>query len=299
VLLEFYPPIPTELPAQGRYVLIDVPEEQLVDVDLGGGVVLDGTVCGSDGVCKVGGVRIEVKRECNDTTGECEFEFEFKVEVEVEIEPPSIVTDEGENFAIPVFPGDYQVTAFPDPDTFQLPEISDIAVPSPSPLEVKLKRGAILTGTVTGGEGAVGEVINECIRVGGEFECEFEIEIEVEPGEFRVFSDTDIDGEYSLLGPPGTHTLLLKAKPGPLLDVAFKPIPNVNIALPGPNNFDIIAEAETEGRIKIEGTVFEPDGVTPAAGVDIFARLGDKFGRANLTGRAYSHLDGSYVLVIK
>jgi hypothetical protein len=300
VLLEFYPPIPTELPAQGRYVLIDVPEEQLVDVDLGGGVVLDGTVCGSDGVCKVGGVRIEVKRECTTIAGEydCEFEFEFEVEVEIEIEVPYIVTDEGENFAIPVFPGDYQVTAFPDPDTFQLPEISEIAVPSPSPLEVMLRRGAILTGEVTGGEGAVGEVINECIRVGGE--CEFEIEIEVEPGDFRAIGDTDIDGRYSLLGPTGTHTLLLKATAGPLLDVALKPVPDVvNIALPGPNIVDIIAEAETEGRIKIEGKVFEPDGITPAAGVDIFARFEDKISRANLTGRAYSHLDGSYVLVIK
>jgi hypothetical protein len=263
-------------------------------------VVLDGTVCGADGVCKVGGVRVEVRRECNTDTGECEFEFEFEVEVEVEIEPPSIVTDEGENFAIPVFPGDWQVRAFPDPDTFQLPEISDVAVPSPSPLEVKLKRGAILTGNVTGGEGVAGEIINECIRVPGEFECEFEIEIEGEPGGFPAFGDTDIDGKYSLLGPTGTHTLLLKAKPGPLLDVAFKPDPDVvNIALPGPNIVDIIAEAETEGRIKIEGKVFEPDGITPAAGVDIFARFEDKISRANLTGRAYSHLDGSYVLVIK
>jgi hypothetical protein len=282
--------------------LIDVPGQQLVDVELGEGVVLEGSVCGADGVCKVGGVRVEVRRECNTDTGECEFEFEFEVEVEVEveIEPPSIVTDEGENFAIPVFPGDWQVRAFPDPDTFQLPEFSDIAVPSPSPLEVKLKRGAILTGNVTGGEGAVGGIINECIRVGGEFECEFEIEIEVEPGEFGAFGDTDIDGRYSLLGPTGTHTLLLKAKPGPLLDVALKPVPaDVNIALPGPNIVDIIAEAETEGRITIEGTVFEPDGITPAAGVDIFARFEDKISRANLTGRAYSQLDGSYVLVIK
>jgi len=309
VLLEFYPPIPTELPAQGRYVLIDVPEEQLVDVELGEGVVLDGTVCGSDGVCKVGGVRIEVKRECTTIAGEydCEFEFEFEVEVEIEIEVRSIVTDEGENFAIPVFPGDYQVTAFPDPETFQLPEISEIAVPSPSPLEVKLKRGAILTGEVTGGEGAVGEVINECIRFGGEFECEFEIEIEGEPGDFRAFADTDIDWRYSLLGPTGIHTLLLKAKAGPLLDVALKPVPDVvNIALPGPNIVDILAEAETEGLIRIEGKVFEPDGVTPAAGVDIFARFEHrtsrakhKTSRANLIGRAHSHLDGSYVLVIK
>jgi hypothetical protein len=302
VLLEFYPPTPTLLPAQGRYFLIDVPEEQLVEVDLVGGVVLDGEVCDSDGVCKVGGIKIEVHRECNTDTGEfeCEFEFEFEAEVEIEIPTPSIVTDEGENFAIPVFPGDYQVRAFPDPDTFELPEFSDIAVPSPSPLEVKLKRGAILTGNVTGGEGAVGGIINECIRVGGEFECEFEIEIEVEPGEFGPVGDTDIDGRYSLLGPTGTHTLLLKAKPGPLLDVALKPVPaDVNIALPGPNIVDIIAEAETEGRIKIEGKVFEPDGITPAAGVDIFARFEDKISRANLSGRAYSDLNGNYLLVIK
>ena len=281
--------------------MIDMPEEQLVEVDLVESVILDGEVCGSDNVCKVGDIKIEVHRECNTNTGEfeCEFEFEFEVEVEIEIPTPDIVTDEGENFAIPVFPGDYQVRAFPDPDTFELPEISDIAVPSPSPLEVKLKRGGILTGTVAGGTGGVGEVFNECIRVPGEFECEFEIEIEVEPGKFVPFGDSDIDGEYSLLGPPGTLTLLLKAKPGPLLDVVFKPIPSVNNPLPGPNNVDLIAEAETEGPIKIVGTVFEPDGVTPAAGVDIFARLGDRFGRADLTGRAYSDLDGSYVLVIK
>ena len=281
--------------------MIDMPEEQLVEADLVESVILDGEVCGSDNVCKVGDIKIEVHRECNTDTGEfeCEFEFEFEAEVEIEIPTPSFVTDEGEGFAIPVFPGDYQVRAFPDPDTFELPEISDIAVPSPSPLEVKLKRGGILIGEVTGGTGAVGEVFNECIRVPDEFECEFEIEIEVEPGKFAAFGDSNTDGEYSLLGPPGALTLLLKAKPGPLLDVVFKPIPSVNNPLPGPNNVDLIAEAETEGPIKIVGTVFEPDGVTPAAGVDIFARLGDRFGRADLTGRAYSDLDGSYVLVIK
>ena len=116
-----------------------------------------------------------------------------------------------------------------------------------------------------------------------------------EPGDLGAFDDTDNDGVYSLLGPIGTYTLLLKPKAGPLLDVALKPVPDVNNALPGPNVVDILAEAETEGLIRIEGTVFEPDGVTPAAGVDIFARYKD----TSLIGRAYSDLDGNYVLVIK
>jgi hypothetical protein len=298
VLFEFYPPIPTELPAQGHYTMIDVPGQQLVDVDLEGGVVLDGSACG-DGVCKVGGVRVEVFRECTKVPGEfeCKFEFEFEIEVEIEVDVPSIVTVEGENFAIPVFPGNYQVRMFPDPASFQLPEISDIAVPSPSPLDVLLDRGAIVTGLVTDGVGAAG---GGCIKVPGEFECEFEIEIEPEPGDHLVAGgDTDIDGVYSFLGPIGTHTLLLKEKAGPLLDVALKPVPDVNIALPGPNIVNIVVEAETEGLIRIGGKVFEPDGVTPAAGVDIFARFEDNISRANLIGRAHSDLDGSYVLVIK
>jgi hypothetical protein len=209
------------------------------------------------------------------------------------------------------------VRVFPDPASFQLDEDFKITVPEDSPLEVQLRRGAILTGEVNGGEGAVGFFINECIRAPGEFECEFEFEVEIEGeyGDLGAFGDTDIDGRYSLLGafddtdidlsysllaPTGIHTLLLKAKAGPLLDVALKPVPDVvNIALPGPNIVDILAEAETEGLIRIEGKVFEPDGVTPAAGVDIFARFKDKISRANLSGRAYSDLNGNHLLVIK
>jgi hypothetical protein len=312
--------------------MIDVPGQQLVDVNLGGGVVLEGSVCGDDGVCKVGGVKIEVIRECNNTTGECvcEFEFEFEFEVEVEIEVPDIVTDEGENFAIPVFPGDYQVRVFPDPASFQLPEISEVTVPRDTPLEVKLRRGAIMTGEVIGAEGPVGEKINECIKAPGEFECEFEIEIEGEPGDLSpcgvtevaarnsllgafgdtdiagrssllgVFGDTDIAGRYSLLAPTGTHTVMLEAKAGSLLDVPLKPVPDVvNITLPGPNIVDILVEAETEGLIVIKGNVFEPDGITPAAGVEIFARFEHKTSGATLSGRAYSDVNGNYLLVIK
>jgi hypothetical protein len=164
---------------------------------------------------------------------------------------------------------------------------------------VKLDNGAFVTGEVTGAEGAVGGIFNECIKVEGEFECEFEIEFEVQPDDsgstLGARVATDPDGAYSLLGPIGTRTLLLKATEGPLLGVAFKPVRDVNNALPGPNTVNIVAEAETEGTIRIQGTVFEPDGVTPAAGVDIIARYKD----TNLIGRAYSDLGGNYVLVIK
>ena len=146
-------------------------------------------------------------------------------------------------------------------------------------------------------------IFNECIKVEGEFECEFEIEFEVQPDDsgstLGARVATDPDGAYSLLGPIGTRTLLLKATEGPLLGVAFKPVPDVNNALPGPNTVNIVAEAETEGPIRIQGKVFEPDGVTPAAGVDIFARFEGKISRVNLIGRTYSDLDGNYVLVLK
>jgi hypothetical protein len=118
VFIEFYPATVTELPAQGHYAMIGVEPLQPVDVNLEGGVVLEGSVCADDGVLCKGGVRVGVKRECIEIPGEfeeCEFEFEFEVEVEVEIEPPPIVTTEGGNFAIPVFSGNYQVRMFPPP----------------------------------------------------------------------------------------------------------------------------------------------------------------------------------------
>ena len=145
-------------------------------------------------------------------------------------------------------------------------------------LDITLERGVILRGVVRHPNGGT---LAEDIRV------------EV-AGVVDGDDTTNGDGEYSLLVPAGTHTLVLTAKDGPLEDVALASVTGVVVAAPGPVVQNITLELATTGSTVVHGVVVSADGVSPISGAEIVARAAN----GDAIGRATTDAAGQYILVI-
>ena len=140
-----------------------------------------------------------------------------------------------------------------------------------------MRRGAILTGTVTNG---------------GPAEPDIKVEIAGVTGASDV---TDGSGVYSFLAPVGTHTLTLTAEAGSLQNMALQPVTGVVVTTPGPVTQNIALSLAATGSTVVQGTVFEPNSTTPVAGAEVIARDNTT---GNVLGKAISDGSGNYVLVI-
>jgi len=250
----------TGLPVQNFTRTVAGPTVQTEDFALALGFVLRGTILRDDGVTAARDVKVE-PIPTNGSTA-----------------PDDVKTDDLGYFEIALFPGTYDVHITPNGDNQQLPGIRRVTVVAAMLLDITLERGVILRGVVRHPNGST---LAEDIRV------------EV-PGVIDADDKTNGDGEYSLLVPVGTHTLVLTAKNGPLEDTALAPVTGVVVAAPGPVVRNITLTLATTGSTVVHGVVLSADGISPISGAEVVARdaSGDTIGRAT-TDNA-----GQYILVI-
>ncbi len=250
----------TGLPVQRFTRTVAGPTVQTEDFTLALGFVLRGTILMDDGVTPAREVKVE------------------PIPVDGSLEPDDVKTDDLGFYEIALFAGTYDVRIKPDGDNQQMPETRRLTVTAPTVLDITLERGVILRGVV---RHPTGGTLAEDIRV------------EV-VGVVDADDKTNGDGEYSLLVPAGTHTLVLTAKDGPLEDVALASITGVVVAAPGPVVQNITLELATTGSTVVHGVVVAADGVSPISGAEIVARDAN----GDTIGRATTDAAGQYILVI-
>ena len=265
VRFELQPPGDTGFPRQ--LIILDIvgPTTQNEDLALAPAYVLRGTILQDDGVTPEANVAVRA------------------VPIDGSLPPDddddSDVTDAAGQFAISLFSGFWDILVIPDPTKQLAPEIRSFPVMKDLVLNVTLKRGVMLTGTVTDPGGATPLP---------------DIRVEI-PEVPETFSITDDAGSYSVLAPVGTHTLELTAEDGPFQGIVLDPAANVVVAAPGPVTEDITISVATTGSRVVEGTVYATDGVTPVEGTAVTATDNQT---GEVIGVATTDANGDYVMVL-
>ena len=260
VTFQLEAPGDTGLPVQRFTRTIVGPTVQTENFTLAFGFVLRGTILRDDGLTPA----VDVDVEPIPTNGS--------------LPPEDVTTDDVGFFEIALFPGTYDVHITPTADNQQLPELRRSTVGAPTVLDITLARGVILRGVVRHPNGST-PVADIRVEVSGVVDAE---------------DVTDVDGNYSLLLPVGTHTIVLTARDGSLEDMALEPVTGVAVAAPGPVVRDITLVLATTGSTVVTGVVLSADTITPVSGAEVVAR--DETG--NAIGRAFTDVAGGYILVI-
>lgn len=257
--LRIEPPGDTGFPVQDVPLSVLAGGPLAADLPLLAGFVLTGTIL------QEGGVSPE---ELVDV---------LPIPLDGSLPPLNAVTDAAGNYAVSLFPGQYDVQFLPEVTNLQLPELHTLNITGDTAYDLNLTTGALLTGVVT--------------APGGVFPAE-DVLVSI-PGVLGAESVTDAAGNYSLLAPLGTHVIELEALDGTYKDFSLAGLTGVDVF--GPTNLDIEMIFSLIGSTVVRGTVYEADGTTPAAGVLVTAT--DNATGAVL-GKALTDGSGDYTLVV-
>ena len=194
--------------------------------------------------------------------------------------PAGAITDAFGDYAISVFPGDYDILRTPQITNLQLPELLPFTMGTGDlDLDAILTLGALVQGNVT--------------QPGLPLVPQLGVLVEI-AGILGASGLTDVNGDYSFLAPAGTHTLELLAQNGQFENMALDPVTGVNLVAGATQIEDIAMLLATAGPTLVTGVVFEPNGLTPSVGVEITARNAS----GDVVGRTVSGAGGTYALVI-
>ena len=194
--------------------------------------------------------------------------------------PAGAVTDALGDYAISVFPGDYDILRTTQIANLQLPELQAFTMGNVDlDLDAILTLGALVQGTVT--------------QPGLPLVPQLGVLVEI-AGLLGASGLTDVNGDYSFLAPAGTHTLELLAQNGQFENMALDPLTGVSLIAGVPQVANIGMILATAGPTLVTGVVFEPNGLTPSVGVEITARNAS----GDVVGRTISGVGGTYALVI-
>jgi hypothetical protein len=261
MIFEIDAPGDSGLPKQQFTRPISGPSPETEDFALASGFVLDGVIFQQDGVSPEGDADIDAL----STNGS--------------LDPGGDRSDTVTgSYVISLFAGTYNLQIEPQLGNFQLPQTTSITITGDTTLDVTLTQGAPVGGIVLQPDGATPaeDILIEIVGATG------------------ASATTDAIGAYTFIAPGGTHTLTLTDTGGPFEGIALDPVTGVVVSPPVPTIENITLTLSATGSTVVTGTVFQPDGVTPAVGVEIIARnsSGDK------VGRAVTDANGNYRLVI-
>jgi hypothetical protein len=254
------PPGDTGFPVQDLPISVLDGGPQVEDLSLLAGFLLTGNILQEDGLTPEELVNI------------------LPVPLDGSVPPLNVLTDAAGNYSVSLFPGEFDVSFRPEITNLQLPELQTLNITGDTLFDLNLTTGALLTGIVT--------------EPGGVVPAE-DVLVSM-PDQFDAQGITDATGAYSFLAPLGTNDLALEALDGSFEGFALADVTGVDVV--GATNLDFSLAFELLGATVVRGTVYEPDGTTPAIGVLITATDNDT---GAVLGKMLTDTGGDYTLIVR